>query len=161
MQLILWTKCTSQIKMQLKERIKSPNLPLLVVSSIIQYCLLMDMTMLGTLSRVSNSFRELTLPFLPRIHICDTLVVCLNTETDEDCSINVSRLYEAAGRNSGLASSINQNAGRLLMVPYNRHILEEIKFSFFLHPIHLLNSWSEWSQAQRLTNGALDWIFVG
>ncbi len=86
----------------------SPDLPLLVVSSIIQYCLLMDVMMLGTFNRVSNLFRELTLPFLPRIYIRDSLVEYLNIETDEDCCINISRLYKAAGRNSGLASNIRQ-----------------------------------------------------
>ena len=88
--------------------IASPNLPLIVLSTIIQYCLLMDMTMLGTFNRVSNLFRELTLPFLPKKIMRDSLVECLNIVTDEDCSISICRLYKAAGRNSGLASNIRQ-----------------------------------------------------
>ena len=88
--------------------IASPNLPLIVLSTIIQYCLLMDMTMLGTFNRVSNLFRELTLPFLPKRIIRDSLVECLNIVTDEDCSISICRLYKAAGRNNGLASNIRQ-----------------------------------------------------
>ena len=88
--------------------IASPNLPLIVLSTIIQYCLLMDMTMLGTFNRVSNLFRELTLPFLPKKIMRDSLVECLNIVTDEDCSISICRLYKAAGRNNGLASNIRQ-----------------------------------------------------
>ena len=86
----------------------SPNLPVLILSSIIQYSLMMDMTMMGTFNRVSSLFRELTLPFLPSIYIRDSLVESLNIEKDNDYRISISKLYKAAGRNSGLAVKIRE-----------------------------------------------------
>ena len=86
----------------------SPNLPVLVLSTIIQCGLLMDMTMLGTFNRVTSLFRELTLPFLPSIYIRASLVESLNIERDDDYRISISRLYKAAGRNSGLVIKIRE-----------------------------------------------------
>ena len=90
------------------------------------------MAMLGVFNRVSNTFRELVKPFHPSIYINDSLAGDLKLNKDNLIYITVGKIYNTAGRGSGLALRLkgfskkrNWPSARLRHVAYSRYVIKD------------------------------------
>ncbi|XP_049926648.1 uncharacterized protein LOC126406426 [Epinephelus moara] len=81
-------------------------LPPEVLSRIIEFALIQDMSMLGTFNQVSRSFQALLAAFYPNLYIRETLEESLELDKENDFTISIMKLYKAAGRSSGLSARI-------------------------------------------------------
>ncbi|KAL7396332.1 hypothetical protein ABVT39_004371 [Epinephelus coioides] len=87
-------------------------LPPEVLSRIIEFALIQDMSMLGTFNQVSRSFQALSAAFYPNLYIRETLEESLELDKENDFTISIMKLYKAAGRSSGLSARIRELFGK-------------------------------------------------
>ncbi|KAJ8298731.1 hypothetical protein KUTeg_022791 [Tegillarca granosa] len=83
-------------------------LPPEIMRKIIRYTLDSNMTMLGTFNQVSHTFQELTKDYYPFVHIRDTIAGDLGLLNAKKLKINIRRLFNAAGKGSGLALRLKE-----------------------------------------------------
>ncbi|KAJ8298718.1 hypothetical protein KUTeg_022778, partial [Tegillarca granosa] len=83
-------------------------LPPEIMRKIIRHTLDSNMTMLGTFNQVPHTFQELTKDYYPFVHIRDTIAGDLGLLNAKKLKISIRRLFNAAGKGSGLALRLKE-----------------------------------------------------
>lgn len=79
------------------------TLPVKMLELIIKFTFEMDMSMLGTLNRVSHLLRDLCKSFLPAIFVRDALSASLKLDQENEPTISLMKVRKSSGRFSGLS----------------------------------------------------------